>query len=404
VPRLRVYPLAVSALILAACSSGHPAARARSTTSTSSSTTSTSSPTTTSSSLTSTTLGGPAGGPVPAGFQPESVTFVSAQRGWVLGSAPCSHPVCTSVLRTTDGGRTWAGIPAPAAPLGPGEEGSPGVAELRFADPLDGWAFGSELWSTHDGGAHWKQVHLPGAQGLPASVVSLEAGGGEVYALDIPGTQQSAGTAAAQLYQTGAGADAWTPVTGASVPAAEAGRVVVSGSGAWVDVQTSGAQAVFLARGTGGWNRHPLPCGQPSLTLAAVSATDMATICAGGGAAGQQPKQLYSSSDAGLTWHPVSSGPMAGDTLGAAMASPSVVVVAAASGASFLYGTFDAGRSWSTVYQDTSGGGAPWRDLGFTDPSQGVVVEGLQPGTAGLPPNRLLMTRDGGHTWATVTF
>jgi len=95
---------------------------------------------------------------------------------------------------------------------------------------------------------------------------------------------------------------------------------------------------------------------------------------------------------------------MAGDTLGAAMASPSVVVVAAASGASFLYGTFDAGRSWSTVYQDTAGGGAPWRDLGFTDASQGVVVEGLQPGTAGLPPNRLLMTRDGGHTWAPVTF
>ena len=403
-PRSRVSLLALSALILAACSSGHPAARSRSTTTSSSSTSSTGSSSTTATSTTSTTLGGPPGGPVPAGFQPESVTFVSSQRGWVLGTAPCSHPVCTSVLRTTDGGRTWAGIPAPATPLGPGQEGSPGVAELRFADPLDGWAFGSELWSTHDGGAHWNQIHLPGAKGLPPSVVSLEAGSGVVYALDIPGSQQSAGNAPAQLYQTAPGADVWTPVAGAGVPSAEAGQVVVSGSGAWIDVQTSGAQVVLLAKGATGWSQRRLPCGQPSLTVAAATATDMATICTGGGAAGQQPKQLYLSSDGGQSWRPVSSGPMSGDTLGAAMASPSVVIVAAASGASFLYGTFDAGRSWSTVYQDTSGGGAPWRDLGFTNSSQGVVVEGQLPGAAGLPPNRLFMTRDGGHTWAPVSF
>ena len=289
-------------------------------------------------------------------------------------------------------------------PLGPGQEGSPGVAELRFADPLDGWAFGSELWSTHDGGAHWTQVHLPGAQGLPPSVAALEAGSGVVYVLDIPGTQQSAGAAAAQLYQTVPGSDSWTPVAGASVSSAESGRIVVSGSGAWVVVQTSGGQAVLVAKGAAGWARRPLPCGQPSLTLAAATAADLATICSGGGAAGSQPKQLYTSSDGAQTWRPVSSGPMPGDTLDAAMASPSVVVIAAASGASFLYGTFDGGGSWSTVYEDTSSGGAPWRDLGFTNASQGVVVEGLTPGTAGLPPNRLLMTRDGGHSWAAVSF
>lgn len=398
-----MYVLVLAALILAACGSSHPAARSRSTTTTSS-TTSTTAATTTSNPSTTTTLGGPPGGPVPAGFQPESVTFVSPQRGWVLGTAPCSHPVCTSVLRTTDGGRTWAGIPAPAAALGPGQEGSPGVAELRFADALDGWAFGSELWSTHDGGAHWTQVHLPGEHSLPASVVSLEAGSGVVYALDIPGTQQSVGGAAAQLYQTAPGSDSWVPVAGAGVPSAEAGRVIVSGSGVWMVVQTSGGQAVFLSKGASGWSRRRLPCGQPSLTVAAATASDMATICAGGGAAGQQPKQLYLSSDGGQTWRPISSAPMSGDTLGAAMASPSVVVVAAASGASFLYGTFDSGGTWSTVYEDTSGGGSPWRDLGFTSVSQGVVVEGLQAGRAGLPPNRLLMTRDGGHTWAAVAF
>ena len=288
--------------------------------------------------------------------------------------------------------------------IGAGQEGSPGVAELRFADPLDGWAFGSELWATHDGGATWKHVPLPGGGGLPASVQSLEVGGGAAYALDIPGSQQSTGGATAQLYQTAVGTDAWTAVPGASVPQANAGLVIVSGSGVWMVVQTTAGQAVFLARGPAGWSRHPLPCGQPTLAVAAATASNMAAVCAGGAGAGQQPKQLYLSSDAGSNWQPASSGPVAGDTLQVAMASPSVVVISAASGASWLYATFDSGRSWSTVAQDTNSGGAPWRDLGFTTPSQGVVVEGLQAGRAGLPPNRMLMTRDGGHTWAPVTF
>src|SRR5439155_13711178 len=60
---------------------------------------------------------GPPGGPVPPGFLAASVTFVSPSNGWVLGSAPCASPPCTSIVRTTDGGHTWKGIPAPRAPL-----------------------------------------------------------------------------------------------------------------------------------------------------------------------------------------------------------------------------------------------------------------------------------------------
>ena len=59
---------------------------------------------------------GPAGGPVPPGFIAASVTFISNSEGWVLGTAPCGSPPCTSVLRTRDGGRSWRGIPAPRYP------------------------------------------------------------------------------------------------------------------------------------------------------------------------------------------------------------------------------------------------------------------------------------------------
>jgi photosystem II stability/assembly factor-like uncharacterized protein len=79
-------------------------------------------------------------------------------------------------------------------------------------------------------------------------------------------------------------------------------------------------------------------------------------------------------------------------------------VVAAASGASYLDATFDAGRSWSEVLSDSQSGGLAWFDLGFTTATQGEVVEG-QPRSAGAePPSRMLITRDGGHRWSPVAF
>ena len=46
----------------------------------------------------------PPGGPVPGGFTATSVTFVSAQEAFVLGTAPCPNAVCTSIVRTFDRG------------------------------------------------------------------------------------------------------------------------------------------------------------------------------------------------------------------------------------------------------------------------------------------------------------
>ncbi len=58
--------------------------------------------------------------------------------------------------RTTDGGKTWQVF------------NSPTIIELRFTDPVRGWAlattgpsFSYVLLRTTDGGAHWQRVQIP---------------------------------------------------------------------------------------------------------------------------------------------------------------------------------------------------------------------------------------------------
>lgn len=112
---------------------------------------------------------GPAG-PVPAGFTATDLTWISVDDGWALGTAPCASKPCTSILRTTDGGRSWVGIPAPDAYLN--TDGScPSattacVSHLRFANAEVGYAFGqSSLFMTVDAGRTW-QAQSGGALGL----------------------------------------------------------------------------------------------------------------------------------------------------------------------------------------------------------------------------------------------
>src|SRR5207248_7911323 len=88
---------------------------------------------------------GAPGGPVPRGIRLLDFTFVTPDQGWLLADATCSSPPCTSVLRTTDGGTSWVGVPAPrvgtsypcAKPCGE----HPWVDSLRFADRTNGWAY-----------------------------------------------------------------------------------------------------------------------------------------------------------------------------------------------------------------------------------------------------------------------
>jgi hypothetical protein len=118
--------------------------------------------------------------PPTAGFEPSSVTFVSLEMGWALGDAPCAGGTCLALRRTVDGGRSWTTANPPPTPFSLASPVNQGVSQIRFADPLDGWAFGPDLWSTHDGGAQWAKSSL-------TYVGALEAGAGRVHAASIDG-------------------------------------------------------------------------------------------------------------------------------------------------------------------------------------------------------------------------
>lgn len=347
---------------------------------------------------------------MPPGFQPASYTFVSAGHGWVLGEAPCALPPCTSLLRTRDGGRSWVGVPAPRTPLvsdlrfsGPR---TAGVSRVRFADDFDGWIFGPELWVTHDGGAHWTQRPVPGPSPSDSIVAALETNGSTVDAVVFSGVTDQTQAGPAQLYASTAGTDLWSPVEGVHAASSLVESLALHQTAGWLVLPTAAGDTYFVTSDAHDWRTVAFPCAQSSEAgqLGASSTADVVLVCAGTGAAGSQSKSAYASADGGRTFSRVGSLPLPGDLSAVAAASRTTAVVAAASGASYLYASFDDGRTWSEVLMDSQSGGAAWFDLGFTTTTQGEVIEGIPLSGDPQRPSRMLITHDGGHSWSTVTF
>jgi hypothetical protein len=388
--RLVVAGAGALCLVVAACS---PAPHTPSPTSSPTPSATTSPLTTPSPAPTATPV--PPGG-VPAGFAPNSVTFVSLSLGWVLGGAPCQSGTCLALLRTPDAGRTWTAVQGPpttyAPATSPATYPQTGVSEVRFADPQDGWAYGPDLWSTHNGGRTWTRTAL-------GSVWSLEAASGLVHAVAV----QPDNTVA---IETGpANRDAWARTgslqTGAGpVPSAD---LVLQGSNGWVienDRGVIGADRLVSGR----WPAWKPPCattGGPAV-LSAPTRSSLVAVCQQGiwGPPAPEAVRVYFSSDGGATFYR-RGGVLPGDasSSGDVVASPVpgvVVTDAFVNNSAELVETFNSATSWQTVA--TISPLMVFTYLGFTSPMQGVAL------TSGRGLSSLLMTFDGGRRWSTVKF
>jgi hypothetical protein len=353
-------------------------------------------------------------------FHPLSVTFVSSEQGWALGTGGCRGRVCLELFETTDAGRSWSPRPLPAALVATGpaiaKGGSTQLADgefldIRFADPRDGWIYGDTtgssptVWSTHDGGTVWRETR-PRSLGPRGRIFDLEAAAGGAYLLGLNGAGRVVVARAA------ASGDRWrilsTPPLGSPAGGgAQGGALVLQGSTGWiVEGNDRGTTGSARLDASGRWVAWTPPCaavGGSFAVPAAANPSSLVAVCVMGGFAFPLSKAappgatlhsswLYVSSDGGETFV---AGPELHGGGGGALATPAPGVVLLG-GAQGLSESLDGGRHWSTVYH----GNLVY--LGFTTPTQGVGITGSPGGATNT--TRLIMSYDGGRHWKQVAF
>lgn len=358
--------------------------------------------TTSVSSSTTTTLAGPttaghgapAGGPVPAGFSPVSFTAVSPEDFWLLGQAPCANPVCTSIVRTTDGGSSFVGIPAPQVALAQQGATSPtsGIDTLRFADPLDGYAFDSnpdgQLWVTHDGGGDWSQPAFLSGKTL------MGFGTGAGYAFALVGSCQGGTCSGVVLDRSPVTTDNWSAIS-LPVPngVSQVADMTVHGSSVWVSLTTAATQAhQLLLIGTDAGSHFSTaqsPCfAGLAGKITAASDSVLWGVCPTGTLG-----EIFRSTDGGQHWSSLTSaGEIANSAILAPASADTAVLEPGSQGQ--LLRTTDSGASWSNV-GGTAANGPWWSWLGFTSSSVGAGLrQQTNPSSA-----QLWRTDNGGATW-----
>lgn len=375
-------------------------------------------------------LGSPAAGaPVPADFQPTSVTFVGPHLGAVIGQAgtpgDCAGGAgCTSLAGTDDYGRTWFGVSAP--PTG-APDGANGVSQLRFLNASQGFAFGPGLWSTQDGGVKWSPVRLPSG----VRVTDLETLDGEVFAVWArcagTGPDFAAHCTSFTLESAPAAGGSWHPVAGAaglsSGGAASSATLVLAG-GATLDPATAtgyllapdgtlrsgslaGAPWATMGQADCAPGRPQTGTAQPAGALLTSQSGRLYLLCTGITAASPNAPStsaspppsgsgqvLYVSTDGGRTWQSRPGVPHLGSATSLAAASSGLVVLATDEGIEI---SPDDGTNWRTAVAPATGPPGGFRYVGMTDAEHGVAV----PADPGL--NQVWITVDGGQRWRAST-
>jgi hypothetical protein len=401
--------LVVAALTTAACSAT-PSATTTTTTSSVVPRTSvaTPSPSGTSAPVTSvlahpvTTPTPPAGGPVPNGFDALSFTAVSTDEFWLLGTAPCPNPVCTSIIRTTDGGARFVGIHAPPAPLvSTGSAPTPGLINtLRFADPLDGYAVGVDepgsdgFWVTHDGGEHWSALAF-------GHIEAFDISDGEAYA--VVGICGNDGCDDIHLERSAAGTNTWTPTPLPVISNSPEASLSAQGDNIWIDAQSASGTGEVLEHSADdgiSFSSGPSPCvAGLGGTVEAVPDNVLWFVCPTGMMAVAER-----SIDDGARFERLNTGEIVNASEIAAADTTTAVLVSGDSPA--LRRTADSGGSFQTVFSPAGSSG--WFYVGFTTPSVGVGLSmtsssGSAP-SGSVTATTLWRTVDGGLSWLPVTY
>jgi photosystem II stability/assembly factor-like uncharacterized protein len=255
-------------------------------------------------------LGQPRQGPL------RRVHFFSGTRGWgVAGGTdqtsegPMMPRGATTLVRTTDGGRTWSALAAPAPPQ-----------SVCFTASDDGWlASGASVWRSTDGGRGWGKrpsLTLPVPTGGPGFFAELQCAAGGAAWVRFSGGDAAAGHSPYALYATGDGGAHWRGVLAESYTLGQVLRLpagpgsypgpfsVIDPQRAFLLSPTPPADATGAALVSQGSGPRRLP-DIPAATLLTPLSASFASATRGWvvGTNGAGRAVLLATSDGGRSWH-----------------------------------------------------------------------------------------------------
>jgi photosystem II stability/assembly factor-like uncharacterized protein len=341
-----------------------------------------------------------------------NVVFDNAQVGFGLAA----HRGQAVLAETTDGGDTWR-VQNDELPPGYGESaGYPGQFEFVGAN---GYLWGGApqadgsvpLWVTSDSGLSWQRAPIgPVVYDVSAIGDNVWALGGACNATATAGSTSS--PCALMLEESLDGGSSWSAVGAAgftevmnSPPLSqrvELARITTSRS--YVLTASSPDQAgiiglVYTDDSGATWQARPVPCAGAfdlGAEIAASSTDDLWLLCGSQASAGSQSKELFRSSDGGMSWTLAASAtglgtpppnvatadplPLSGYVAPFSIGHKNLAVATATTAWIFpsrgsLYKTVTGGTSWVAVPSlDTAGfgtGGAG--NVTFISPTQGWI-------------------------------
>jgi hypothetical protein len=335
-------------------------------------------------------------------FRASSISWVSSQRGWLLGSARCGKSSCTDVLATGNGGAKWSLAGAVKAPIA--TESTPsdvGVDEVAFATGSVGWAYGPALFRTASGGRSWKATAIPGRG---HQVLALASSSAATYAVVSP-CREFAVHCSGKLsfWRTSAlTGTTWTPIPlnlhGTATPSiATFGRAVY--------LVIPGFPSAFYYSGNGlNFTARHVPC-TPSASSALVqaaptSARDVALLCIGDPMIGMAAKTVYRSVNAGKTGTSAGTTPAPGVNADLAASPTGNLLVGAWSAGAVIYLNDSRTTTWTAALVLPAGPNL--NDLRFTSPTAAWMV--WEPASGGAESQgKVYRTSDGGQHWSKAT-
>lgn len=171
---------------------------------------------------------------------------------WRVSAESCGGSLCARLSRSRGNGWETLTVVESPRPASARHTGVPPVESVSVTETgRDAFAFGRQLWSTHDAGATWHRPTLDGTAQRERVDVTLE--GGRAFAMQ---------SKPFRLWESGVTQDAWREVR---LPASyDFGEdlTAVDGTVGIVTYSPSTAERVLLTSHDGGitWHESKLPC------------------------------------------------------------------------------------------------------------------------------------------------